>query len=310
VPPASRRLPPIGMKKIAIIGPVASGKTTLGGVVASELGLPFVELGNLLQRSGAPTDAWADIQDAVVELNRWVISGEYLDIAEPRLLAADTVIWLDLPRWVCVCRALRQTTQSYAPRTSRLKSLSSILRYTSHGRRQTEQTLKKLDVVRVVHRLRTRKEVAEFRRRIRALKQDDAPRTMEGFVWMPRPEPHPSSGEDWWCVRDAFCALMNWPTGSEEWNRFIEGPAPGDMERLTEWLGLEWYDPEHPAHRAILLERLDHPGIAVWALHGSRMAHVIYQPTLRRRALLPAHYVSHQPELYRFIVDAQQPSHA
>ena len=99
---------------------------------------------------------------------------------------------------------------------------------------------------------------------------------------------------------------MKWSPGSEEWNRFIEGPAPGDMERLTEWLGLEWYDPEHPAHRPILQERLDHPGIAVWALHGSRMAHVIYQPTLRRHAVLPPQFWSYEPELYRFLVDTRQ----
>jgi hypothetical protein len=297
------------MKRIAIIGPVASGKTTFGRAIASELGLPSVDLDNLLQRSGAPTDTWANMQDAVVELNQWVISGDYRDIAEPRLAAAETVIWLDLPRRVCLWRALRRENQWSAPPVSRFTSARWILHYPSHGRKQTEQMLDKLGITQSVYRLRSRKEVFDCLRRMRDLKEDDLPRTMEGFVWTPRPEPHPPPGEDWWCIRDAFCALMKWPRGSEDWNRFIEGPAPGDMERLTEWLGLEWYDPEHPAHRPILLERLDHPGIAVWALHGSRMAHVIYQPTLRRGAVLPPQFWPYQPELYRFLVDTRQPAH-
>jgi adenylate kinase family enzyme len=296
----------ITVKRIAIIGPAVAGKTTLGRAVSSELGLPFVDSDDLLRRSGAPPNTWANMQDAVLELNHWVISGDYRDIAEARLAAADTIIWLDLPWWVCLWRALRRGSQSFAWPVSRFTCAKWILRFPWHGRKQTEQTLDRLGITQSVHLLRGRREVADFRRRVPDLKADDLPRTMEGFVWTSRPEPHPPPGEDWWCIRDAFCALMKWSAGSEEWNRFIEGPAPGDMERLTEWLGLEWYDPEHPAHRPILQERLDHPGIAVWALHGSRMAHVIYQPTLRRHAVLPPQFWSYQPELYRFLVDTRQ----
>lgn len=118
-----------------------------------------------------------------------------------------------------------------------------------------------------------------------------------------------SAAGDGWCVRDAFCELFRWPVGSDEWLAFVEGPHPEDMDRLTEHLGLEWFDPGHPAHIGPLSERLDHPGATCWKLHAVRMSHVIYQPHLRYERPLPEQYWPFQPERFRVLVDARQEPH-
>jgi hypothetical protein len=63
---------------------------------------------------------------------------------------------------------------------------------------------------------------------------------MKGFTWSPRwiDPSHRILPGDHWCVRDDFCALLDWDPGSEEWDIFIEAPSPDDMDPLIEHLGL------------------------------------------------------------------------
>jgi hypothetical protein len=135
--------------------------------------------------------------------------------------------------------------------------------------------------------------------------------SMKGFRWshreiagMPRGLPG-----NLWCVRDAFCALMGWVEGSADWNAFIEGPAPEDMDRLTAHLGLTWFDPDYGPHRAVREAALDHPGIACYKLEPIRLSHCAYEPHLRHLRGLPAAYAAFEPEFMRVIVDMRQPPH-
>lgn len=129
--------------------------------------------------------------------------------------------------------------------------------------------------------------------------------TLEGFAWTPRLVP-PLSGPagDLWCVRDAFSELMGWPPGSSEWRRFIEAPVPEDMDRLCDHLGLVWCDPDNEPE--IFDTYLDHPGIAVYALHTEGLSHVTYQPHLRHLRPLPPQYAATPAELFRIIADLRQ----
>ncbi len=111
-----------------------------------------------------------------------------------------------------------------------------------------------------------------------------------------------------WCVRDAFCALMGWAEGSAEWAAFIEAPAPEDMDRIIEHVGLVWFDPDYPQHRPALEAALDHPGIACYNLPRVQISHCVYQPHLRHLRDLPDQYVALEPELFRIIVDTRQPA--
>jgi adenylate kinase family enzyme len=103
------------MRRVAVIGTAsACGKTTVGRRLASRLGVPFVEL-DALHHGPGWTEATADELRAKVEPllagEGWVIDGGYQGkIGTIVQDAADTVVWLDLPRRVWLPRLIRRTT--------------------------------------------------------------------------------------------------------------------------------------------------------------------------------------------------------
>lgn len=98
------------MQRVAVVSGPGAGKTTL----ARALGLPHVELDALWWESGwrqASLEMFqARVRD-VVGTDAWVIEGFYVDEAGAPIVwpGADTLVWLDLPRRVCVPRAVRRS---------------------------------------------------------------------------------------------------------------------------------------------------------------------------------------------------------
>jgi adenylate kinase family enzyme len=139
-----------------VIGPVASGKSTLARYLGSRLALPVVELDELYWASDRTftDDEWPAIHRRLLEPERWIIAGDYRAVAADRLAAADLVVWLDLPRPLCWWRACRR--RSTVPRVACLRW---IWRYPAHGRRQTVASLKEVGSGTVVLRLRSRRAV-------------------------------------------------------------------------------------------------------------------------------------------------------
>ena len=90
------------------------GKTTVGRRLAERLGVPFIEL-DALHHGPGWTEASADELRARVEpilaTDGWVIDGGYQGkIGTIVQDAADTVVWLDLPRRAWLPRLVRRTT--------------------------------------------------------------------------------------------------------------------------------------------------------------------------------------------------------
>ena len=149
------------VRRIAVIGPVGAGKTTLAcriGVLAS---LPVTDLDDVFWRSvPVPTDeAWRTIHDGLLQGDGLVIAGDYRATAGTRFAAADTVVWLDLSVARCAFRTVRRKLQGNpAPL---LSCLHWILRYPRRGRKETEAALLVSSTVEV-HRLRTPQQVQLF----------------------------------------------------------------------------------------------------------------------------------------------------
>lgn len=49
----------------------------------------------------------------VAALPAWVIDGNYVDTIAPRLQRADTLIYLDVPTWLCLLRITARTLWNY-----------------------------------------------------------------------------------------------------------------------------------------------------------------------------------------------------
>jgi adenylate kinase family enzyme len=100
-----------------IVGPGASGKSTLAAALGQITGLPVIELDQLFWQPGlaatAP-DRWVDIQRELVRQPLWILDGDLgpYDVIEVRLRAADTVVFLDFSLVRCAWRAVRRSREN------------------------------------------------------------------------------------------------------------------------------------------------------------------------------------------------------
>lgn len=98
-------------KKIILIGSGGAGKSTFARALGEALGLPVHHLDALFWHPGwveTPRPDWTAAQEKLCAGDRWIIDGNYGATMDLRLSAADTVIFLDLPRWLCLYRALKR----------------------------------------------------------------------------------------------------------------------------------------------------------------------------------------------------------
>ena len=107
------------MQRIAIIGSCGAGKSTLARILGRKLNLPVIHLDAYYWQSGWQEnsgDRWIRIQQELVKSDRWIIDGNYGSTMDLRLQAADTVIWLDFNRYLCLWRIVKRYLQ-FAGRT-------------------------------------------------------------------------------------------------------------------------------------------------------------------------------------------------
>lgn len=96
-------------RRIVILGNSGSGKSTLARRIGSALDLPVTHLDELYWRPGwvpAPPEEFRADVAAAAGTKSWVIEGNYSRTLDLRLPFADTVLFLDVPRPVCLRRVL------------------------------------------------------------------------------------------------------------------------------------------------------------------------------------------------------------
>lgn len=105
------------MRRVVIVGNSGSGKSTLADHLAARLGVPHVELDSLYhQADWTPTPApefraavRAALDGADAQAGGWVVCGNYRPVRSTIWTRADTIVWLDLPRWRVMSRVMRRT---------------------------------------------------------------------------------------------------------------------------------------------------------------------------------------------------------
>lgn len=162
------------MSRIAIVGSGGSGKSTLARELGRALGLPVVHLDREFWKAGwVPTErtAWEARTRELVAGDAWVMDGNFGGTMELRLAAADTVVFLDLPRPVCLWRVVRRRIvnrgRSRPDMTAGchekldLEFLRWVWHYPNEARPAVLTRLARLEGKRVV-RLRSAREVRAF----------------------------------------------------------------------------------------------------------------------------------------------------
>lgn len=99
------------MRKILVVGSGGAGKSTFSRRLGERLGLEVIHLDVAYWRPGwteTPKDEWARKVNELVARDAWVMDGNFSGTLELRLAAADTVVFLDLPRGVCLWRVLKR----------------------------------------------------------------------------------------------------------------------------------------------------------------------------------------------------------
>lgn len=94
-----------------MIGSGGAGKSTLARRLGSRLGLPVVHLDVHFWRPGwveTPKPEWRRKVEEMCAREAWVMDGNFSATLDVRLAACDTVVLLDLPRALCVWRALKR----------------------------------------------------------------------------------------------------------------------------------------------------------------------------------------------------------
>ncbi|WP_421378261.1 DNA topology modulation protein [Bacillus salacetis] len=99
------------MNKIALIGSGGSGKSTLAKKLGQRLNLNVWHLDQLLWKPGwtpVSKKEQIKIQTELVTQENWIIDGNYNSTLDIRLDAADTIIFLDISRFICVYRVFKR----------------------------------------------------------------------------------------------------------------------------------------------------------------------------------------------------------
>ena len=102
------------MKKVILIGSGASGKSTMARQLGEKLKIEVYHLDALFWQPnwvGVPKDEQRKVQNELVKKEEWIIDGNYGGTMEIRLNAADTIIFLDIHRVICVYRAFKRIVQ-------------------------------------------------------------------------------------------------------------------------------------------------------------------------------------------------------
>lgn len=163
------------MQRVLIIGSGGSGKSTLSKRLGRLLGLPVVHLDMLYWSAGwiEPDKAqWAETVRKVIGEKAWILDGNYSGTLAERIEACDTVIFLDLSRFVCLWRVLARVARHRGrsrpdmadgcPERLGITFLLWIWNYPNRTRRKVLALLETHRKTKNVVHLRNRKDVERF----------------------------------------------------------------------------------------------------------------------------------------------------
>jgi adenylate kinase family enzyme len=99
------------MKKVAVIGCGGAGKSTFSRILSEVLNIPVYHLDKLNWKPGwipTPKDEWDNLMKNLVSEEEWIIDGNYGRTLDTRLNNADTIVFLNMPMYLCIFRIVKR----------------------------------------------------------------------------------------------------------------------------------------------------------------------------------------------------------
>jgi adenylate kinase family enzyme len=163
------------MRRVMVIGSPGAGKSTLAMSIAKRLDLPLIHLDREFWRPAwqeTPRDEWRAKVAAMAAAPAWVIDGDYPGSFDLRAARADTVVWLDLPRRVCMAHVLLRIAVSFGRTRADMAPgcaeridfafLNYVWSYPREGRPRVQALLQQLSPYQRAITLRSSAEVRRF----------------------------------------------------------------------------------------------------------------------------------------------------
>ncbi|HEX8163859.1 MAG TPA: DNA topology modulation protein [Pyrinomonadaceae bacterium] len=166
------------MRKILVIGSGGAGKSTFSRRLGGILGIEVFHLDALYWKPGwveTPKPEWRRVVEELAGRESWIMDGNYSGTLGLRFEACDTVIFLDVPRLVCLWRVLKRSALYRAggrPDMAQgcdekldvefLKFLRWVWDYPTRTRPKVLELLRKSPPGKNIFRLRGRADVESF----------------------------------------------------------------------------------------------------------------------------------------------------
>lgn len=99
------------MRKILVIGSGGAGKSSFARRLGKLLDIEVIHLDTLYWKAGwveTPKAAWAETVAGLVRRDSWIMDGNYSGTFDIRFQACDAVVFLDMPRLLCLWRVLKR----------------------------------------------------------------------------------------------------------------------------------------------------------------------------------------------------------
>lgn len=167
------------MERVIIIGCGGAGKSTLARKLGEKTGLPVVHLDQIWWAPGN----WEHMEREEfdrrlleeMEKPRWILDGNYNRTIESRLDGCDTVIYLDMPRLVCLKNWISRVIKNWGHARADMapgcaewfdpEMAGWIWKFNKHNRARYYELLNALED-KQVYILKSRREVGKFLKNI------------------------------------------------------------------------------------------------------------------------------------------------
>lgn len=161
--------------KILVIGSSGAGKSTFSRRLGAASGIEVIHLDRLYFSPNwveMPKYRWKEKVAEILQADSWIIDGNYSGTMETRIAASDTVIYLELPRLVCVFRILKRGVVYFGKtRPDMAKGCNErfdwdfvkwVWNYPSRTKPKVEAMLEKVQGEKTVIRLASKREIEKF----------------------------------------------------------------------------------------------------------------------------------------------------